>query len=174
MIAEFRKSWNPSWDSELKKYNLSPHQAVILASIVEKETGAPWERPLISSVFHNRLRKRIPLGTDPTIIYGLILDGTYDGNIKRAHLVQKHPYNSRRNRGLPPTPIANPGRDSLEAAVHPKSTDYLYFVSKNDGTHFFSKTYAEHNKAVTTFQKNPKARSGKSWRNLNPNQPRTP
>lgn len=144
------------------------HQIVTLASIVEKETGAAWERPLISSVFHNRLRLRMKLQTDPTIIYGIADEtGRYEINIRRDDIRRPTRYNTYVIPGLPPGPIANPGRLALEAAVQPEESEYLFFVFKNDGTHIFSKTYQDHNKAVAEWQKNRANREGRSWRDLN-------
>ncbi len=124
-------------------------RVVTLASIIEKETGNPEERAIISSVFHNRLKKGMLLQSDPTIIYGL---KNFSGNIRKSDITNKHPYNTYVHAGLPPGPICNPGIASLLAAVTPAQTDYLYFVSKNDGTHQFSKTAAEHIKAVEQYQ----------------------
>lgn len=152
---------------EVPAHAMTRHQLVTLASIVEKETGAPEERPVISSVFHNRLLKGMRLQTDPTIIYGLFAaTGQWNKNISRADLTADGPYNTYTRAGLPPGPIANPGREALFAASRPASTEYFYFVSRNDGTHVFSKTYEAHNRAVKNFQLNRKAREGKSWRDL--------
>lgn len=116
------------------------HQVVTLASIIEKETGAGFERPQISSVFHNRLQKKMRLQTDPTVMYARFLrTGIYSMNITKSDLLADHPYNTYRRFGLPPGPISNPGLEALQAAVQPAQTEYLYFVSKNDGTHVFSK-----------------------------------
>ena len=120
-----------------------------LASIIEKETGAPEERPLIASVFHRRLEKGIRLQSDPTVIYGL---ENFDGNLRKVDLLNPHLYNTYFHAGLPPGPIANPGLESLVAAVRPADTQYLYFVSKGDGTHQFSETIGEHNEAVGKYQ----------------------
>jgi len=148
--------------------NWGKRQIVTLASIIEKETGAPEERPLISSVFHNRLKRGMLLQTDPTIIYGkAMLTGKIEINITRADLSKATDYNTYVISGLPPGPIANPGKESLLAAVRPASSKYLYFVSHNDGTHQFSEDYQSHVKAVQKFQLDPKARQGKSWRDLN-------
>ncbi len=144
------------------------HQIVTLASIIEKETGAEFERPQISSVFHNRLQKKMRLQTDPTVMYARLLKtGSYQQNITRGDLQADHPYNTYRRNGLPPGPISNPGIEALSAAVRPATTEYLYFVSRNDGTHVFSKNYKDHSLAVMSFQLDPKARAGKSWRDLN-------
>jgi UPF0755 protein len=130
---------------------LSMLELVTLASIVEKETGAAEERPLIAAVFLNRLKRGMRLETDPTVIYGI---ENFDGNLRRVHLRDdSNPYNTYRIRGLPPGPIASPGRDALQAVREPANTQYLYFVSRNDGTHIFSKTYAEHQAAVDRFQR---------------------
>lgn len=132
---------------------LSPHETVILASIVETEAQLPEERPLIASVYHNRVRNGMLLGADPTVIYGMKLEGTWDGNIRREDLQSDHPYNTYRVRGLPPGPIANPGLASLEAAARPASSDFLYFVSRNDGSHVFARSLAEHNRNVQEYQR---------------------
>jgi len=146
----------------------SRHQVITLASIVEKETGAAWERPLIASVFHNRLKKRMRLQTDPTVIYAKALStGNLEIKISRADLVMPHPYNTYHIYSLPPGPIANPGVEAIRSVFFPnKESQYLYFVSRNDGTHIFSETYEQHNKSVTEYQRNPRAREGKSWRQL--------
>jgi UPF0755 protein len=123
---------------------------VILASIVEKETGRSEERPTVASVFLNRLKRGMRLDSDPTVIYGL---GEFDGHLKKDDLSRKTPYNTYVIRGLTPGPIANPGLDAIKAVLYPAQTDYLYFVSKNDGSHYFSKTLAEHNRAVEMYQK---------------------
>jgi UPF0755 protein len=156
----------------IKKYQLpatlkSWSELVTLASVIEKETGAPWERPLISSVFHNRLGMGMRLQSDPTTIYGRwVVDKKRLFNIKKKHLLEKTPYNTYTVRRLPIGPIANPGQKALEAALSPEESRFLYFVSKNDGTHKFSKTYKEHQKAVRDFQLSSGARKGKSWRDL--------
>lgn len=134
----------------------TPYEALILASIIEKETGLGSERGTISGVFVNRLRKRMRLQTDPTVIYGM--GERFDGNIRRRDLVEDTPYNTYTRGGLPPTPIAMPGRDSLFAAVKPEETDYIYFVSRGDGSHKFSVTLDEHNAAVNKYQR--RRRSG--------------
>lgn len=150
MVAEFRAVWTEIAPKS-EALGLSMIETVTLASIIEKETGAPEERPLIAAVFHNRLRRGMRLETDPTVIYGI---PNFDGNLKRTHLEDSgNPYNTYRIRGLPPGPIANPGAEALRAAVEPADANYLFFVSRNDGTHHFSRSYAEHAAAVDRFQK---------------------
>jgi UPF0755 protein len=131
---------------------LTIRQLVTLASIVEKETGNPMERPLVASVYENRLRIGMALQCDPTVIYALELAGLYNGNIRHDDLMFDSPYNTYRYPGLPPGPIASPGRASLDAVVHPADSDYLYFVSRNDGSHVFAATLAEHARNVRRYQ----------------------
>ena len=143
-----------------KEQGLSVKQMVTLASIVEKETGLAKERPLIASVFLNRLKRKMKLESDPTVIYGL---PDFNGNLTRKDLAKKTPYNTYVIRGLPPGPIANPGIDSIRAVLYPANTTYLYFVSKNDGSHYFSSTLKEHNRAVLLYQKHrPKRHQNRS------------
>jgi len=132
----------------------TPYEVLIMASIVEKETGRASERPLIAGVFINRLRINMRLQTDPTVIYGL--GENFDGNLRRTDLTRDTPYNTYTRFGLPPTPIAMPGSGALQAAVHPAGTRALYFVGKGDGTHKFSASLAEHNLAVARYQLNRK------------------
>lgn len=157
MVARFKEQFRPQWQQRAKELNRSVHEIVTLASIIEKETGAPSERPIIASVFHNRLRKKMRLESDPTVIYGI---PNFDGNIKRTHLATLTPYNTYKIRGLPPGPIANPGSEAIKAALYPADTDYLFFVSKKDSTHYFSKTIEEHREAVRKYQ----LRSGRKRR----------
>lgn len=131
----------------------TPYEALIMASIVEKETGSGAERAQIAAVFVNRLRLRMPLQTDPTVIYGL--GQRFDGNLRRTDLKADTPYNTYTRRGLPPTPIAMPGAAAIEAALHPSADKFLYFVARGDGTHQFSATLAEHNRAVRRYQVRP-------------------
>lgn len=149
MTTHFNRVFTDDWEKRAAQLKLSVHEVVTLASIIEKETGDPGERPLISSVFHNRLKKRMRLESDPTVIYGI---KDFDGNIKRKHLRELTPYNTYQIRGLPVGPIASPGEKSIEAALYPVKSDYLFFVSKKDTTHYFSKTIDEHNRAVQKYQ----------------------
>jgi peptidoglycan lytic transglycosylase G len=131
------------------------HEFVTLASLIEREARYPPDRPLISSVFHNRMKLGMKLDCDPTTIYAALLDGRYDGTIHQSDLASENPYNTYRHPGLPPGPIANPGRDSLVAAIHPAETDYLYFVLRPDGSgaHNFSKSIVQHLAATAEFRR---------------------
>ena len=149
MVKEFRSVFTSTFKEQAEKLGPSIHQIVTLASIIEKETGNPKERVIISSVFHNRLKKNMRLESDPTVIYGI---KDFDGNIKKRHLGKPTPYNTYKIKGLPPGPIANPGTKSIEAALFPADTDFLYFVSKKDNTHEFSTNIRDHNKAVRKYQ----------------------
>lgn len=131
----------------------SLRELVILASLVEKETARDDERPLVAAVYANRLRRGIGLYADPTIIYGLKLAGRWDGNLRRRDLEDDSPWNTYKRSGLPPGPICSPGRASLVAALRPAAVDFLYFVSRNDGSHVFSSTLTEHNRAVDLWQR---------------------
>lgn len=126
---------------------------VIMASIIEKETAVAEERPLVASVYYNRLAKKIALDADPSIIYAELLAGTYQGALHHADMQFSSPYNTYRNAGLPPGPIGNPGRSALETAMHPAQSDYLYFVADAQGHHRFARSYEEHNKNVATYRK---------------------
>lgn len=152
MVTEYKRRAHDFLLHRAGQVGLTPYEVLILASIIEKETGLDSERKLISAVFHNRLKARIQLGSDPTVIYGI---DSFDGNLTRAHLRTRTPYNTYKIVGLPPTPIANPGRASMEAAVEPAKVSYLYFVSKGDGSHFFSNDLKTHNRAVRKYQKRP-------------------
>ena len=141
-----------AWEQRTPKASVrTPEDALILASIVEKETGKGADRPLVSAVFNNRLRQNIPLQTDPTVIYGL--GEKFDGNLRKVDLQTDTPYNTYLRTGLPPTPIALPGKASLLAAVRPDATKALYFVSRGDGTSEFSDNLAAHNRAVDRYQR---------------------
>jgi peptidoglycan lytic transglycosylase G len=155
MVGRFQEQFQPDWQARARQLHLSVHQIVTLASIIEKETGDPAERPVISSVFYNRLKKKMRLESDPTVIYGL---HDFDGNLKRSDLSMPTPYNTYIIKGLPPGPIASPGRESLKAALYPAQTNYLFFVSKKDHTHYFSATIEEHNRAVRKYQLHRRAR----------------
>ncbi len=152
MVHQFKKVFGPDRVSQASQLGASPREVVILASIIEKETPLFEEKPLISAVFHNRLKKKIALQSDPTVIYGI---KNFNGNLTREHLLKPTPYNTYLFPGLPPTPICNPGKDSILAALNPAPVPYLYFVSKNDGSHFFSSDIEAHNQAVWKYQKNP-------------------
>ncbi|MGE3958773.1 MAG: endolytic transglycosylase MltG [Vicinamibacterales bacterium] len=152
MVARFREVLGPDLRDAAAARDLSIRQLVTLASIVEKETGAVSERPLVAAVYSNRLRIGMGLQCDPTVIYALQRAGRYDGNLRRDDLAFDSPYNTYRYPGLPPGPIAAPGQGALEAAARPADADYLYFVSRNDGTHAFARTLNEHNRNVQTFQ----------------------
>ena len=149
MVNRFRSVFTTEWKVRAKDLGFTVHQIVTLASIIEKETGAAFERPIISSVFHNRLKKKMRLESDPTVIYGI---KNFDGNLTRKHLSTHTPYNTYKIRGLPAGPIANPGRASLEAALYPERSVFIYFVSKKDNTHYFSTNLKEHNQAVRKYQ----------------------
>jgi UPF0755 protein len=149
LVNQFKEVAGP-YRARLEELNMTMEQVVILASIVEKETGLPEERPIIASVFLNRLKKNKRLESDPTVIYGI---NNFDGNLRKKDLKTRTPYNTYVIRGLPPGAIANPGKEAIQAVLYPAKTEYLYFVSKNDGSHHFSKTLIEHNRAVRLYQK---------------------
>ena len=148
-VRRLRAVFTPAWQAAAKAAGLSVHQVLTLASIIEKETGDPGERPLISSVFHNRLKKGMRLQSDPTVIYGI---ADFNGNLTRRDLRTPGPYNTYLNTGLPPGPIANPGAASIRAALFPAQTAYLFFVAKKNGTHQFSTTLTAHLRAVRKYQ----------------------
>jgi len=150
MVGRFKAVYEPLSDMG-DKVNLTDREILTLASIVEKETGAAFERPMISAVFHNRLRIGMKLDSDPTVIYGM--GERYDGNLRRRDLREATEYNTYVIKGLPPGPIANPGKDSIMAALNPADVKYLYFVSRRDGTHHFSPNYREHQRAVYKYQR---------------------
>ncbi len=151
MVQNFRKHF--AGEMAYITTGLNLHQTVTLASIVETEARLPQERPMVASVYLNRYRKHMLLGADPTVIYALKLAGRWEGNIRKADLQIESPYNTYRVPGLPPGPIANPGVASLHAAAAPASTNYLYFVARNDGSHAFATTLEEHNHNVDIYQR---------------------
>lgn len=149
--AAMKKRLADAWTGRDEAIPLkTPYQALILASIVEKETALSSERPLVAAVFMNRLRRGMRLQTDPTVIYGM--GESYGGNIRKKDLLTDTPWNTYTRDGLPPTPISMPGAGAIAAAVHPATSDYLYFVSRGDGSHEFSRTLEEHNRAVAKWQ----------------------
>jgi UPF0755 protein len=152
MTYRFQKILTPELRAQASARGLTVRQLVTLASIVEKETARPEERPIVAAVYSNRLRLGMGLQCDPTVIYALQKAGRYDGNIRRDDLMFDSPYNTYRYAGLPPGPIAAPGKGSLEAAANPADNDFLYFVSRNDGSHEFARTLSEHNRNVQKFQ----------------------
>ena len=171
MVQNFKQNY-AQLEADLKSRGRQPplarHEIVTLASVVEKETGAPEERPLIASIFYNRLAKKMRLQSDPTIVYGIWVEtGAYKQNITRDDITRPTRYNTYTVPRLPWGPISNPGRAALAATLSPATSENLYFVSRNDGTHVFTKTYDDHLNAVKTFQLDPAARQGRSWRDLN-------
>jgi UPF0755 protein len=150
MVGRFRDAVGRDLAEASAASGLTPHQVVTLASIVEKETGKPDERPLIAAVFRNRLRIGMPLQADPTVIYGI---ENFDGNLTRRHLETPTEYNTYQRAGLPPGPIASPGREAVRAVLAPADVPYLYFVARDDGSHEFSVTLADHNRAVNRWQR---------------------
>ena len=150
MVEEFWQVMTPDLQEEIRQKGFTIHEIVTLASIIEKEAQVGEERELISAVYNNRLKIKMKLDSDPTVIYGL---KNFNGNLTKADLQSESPYNTYRRRGLPPGPIANPGEASILAAIHPADVKYLYFVSRNDGTHEFSNSYREHIRAVRKYQK---------------------
>lgn len=151
MVLRFREVFGPELEERASEIDMTVKEVITLASLIEREAVVAEERFLISAVFHNRLRKNIPLQSDPTVIYAL--GKGFDGDLKREHLRVKSKYNTYVSLGLPPGPIGNPGIDSIRAALYPADVDYYYFVSKNNGTHHFSKNLKEHNRAVAIYQK---------------------
>ncbi len=151
MVDHFRQNFNNTFVWRARDIGFTVHQAIVMASLIEKETANRDERFLVSSVFHNRLRKNMLLDCDSTIVYALKKAGSYDGDLRWNDLKDDSPYNTRRHHGLPPGPIASPGYASLEAALYPENTEYLFFVAKDGNSHYFSKTLAEHNRAVRKF-----------------------
>ena len=155
MVRHFKDSIQPEMLEKANSMGFDLQRLITFASLVEKETAREDERRLVSSVYHNRIQKNMLLGCDPTVIYMLVRRGEWNGNLQRKHFSINDPYNSYLKRGLPPGPIANPGLASINAALNPETTDFLYFVGKNDGTgaHDFSKTLREHNNKVNRYQR---------------------
>ncbi len=162
MVRRFRRKFGPELESKAKEEGLTLNEVVTIASIIEKETGVEAEKPLVSAVIRKRLSRGMPLQMDPTVIYGLKKFGRI---LTKKDLRTPHPYNTYLNPGLPPGPISNPGLSSLKAAVEPADVDYLYFVSRNDGSHQFSRTLREHNEAVMIYQR---GKNGKTARTNGP------
>lgn len=155
MVRRFRRTFTPEMQRRASELNMSIRQVVTLASLIEKEAKVESERELISSVFHQRLKVGMPLACDPTVIYAALLEGKYRGKIYQSDLDRNSPYNTYKKMGLPPGPIASPGKRSIEAALTPAATNYLYFVvdaQKNDGSHKFSASSAEHERAVAALR----------------------
>ena len=149
MARRFQEVFGPEEQARARALEMSALEVVTLASLIEREAHVPEERPVISAVFHNRLRRGMPLQSDPTVMYGL---SRFSGRLTKANLQAPSPYNTYLRQGLPPGPIANPGRASIMAALYPVSSRYLYFVSKNDGTHAFSTNLREHDTRVRRYQ----------------------
>jgi UPF0755 protein len=150
MVGRFRQVYTHQYSERAKELGFSDYEILTLASMIEKEAAIPRERFLVSSVYHNRLKRNMRLYSCPTVIYGI---KNFDGNLTKRDLERYTPYNTYLIRGLPPGPICNPGKEAIVAALYPATTEYLYFVSKNDGSHHFSSTFKEHNMAVWKYQK---------------------
>jgi UPF0755 protein len=153
MTDHFRAEWNTLISTDPLNQGRTPLQIVTLASLVESETPKPGERPIIAGVFLNRLRKRMALQCDPTVVYALEMKGAYRGSLTLPDLRVDSPYNTYRYPGLPPGPIANPGETSLRAALHPAAVDFLYFVADTEGGHLFARTLSEHNQNVARYHR---------------------
>lgn len=153
MVKRFRQEWTALAAEPSDPAERPLQETLTLASLVERETPKPEERPVVAGVFTNRLQRKMPLQCDPTVVYALELAGEYNGVLEAKELPFESPYNTYRHTGLPPGPIANPGEASLRAAMAPAKTDYLYFVANTEGGHFFSKTLAEHNQNVVKYRK---------------------
>jgi UPF0755 protein len=154
MVDRFNTVFNQDMEKQAAAVGLSRKELITFASLVEKETGCAEEKPVIAAVFLNRLGKGMRLDCDPTVIYSLKLENSaFNERLNRNHLKKESPYNTYLNVGLPPGPICSPGLDSIQAVLHPAKVSYLYFVSKNDGTHQFSETLPEHNRAVAAYQR---------------------
>lgn len=152
MVAQFERTFDDALRALAAERELTVREVVTLASLIQRETGLDAERPIVAAVYTNRLARRMPLQCDPTVIYALMLDGLYDGNLTRENLRYDSPYNTYVYAGLPPGPISAPGAADLWAALHPSDDSYLYFVSRNDGSHVFANTLREHNRNVREYQ----------------------
>jgi peptidoglycan lytic transglycosylase G len=152
LVSKYREVMNDDLKARAAQLGMTEHQVVTLASLIEREAMIDSERQLISAVFHNRLKRGMPLQCDPTVIYALQRKGIWNGNLTRADLRMKDPYNTYVHTGLPPGPIANPGKPSIIAALYPADVNYIFFVSRGDGTHYFSTNLADHNRAVYEYQ----------------------
>jgi len=150
MVRRFRRIYTPQYSERAKELGFSDYEILTLASMIEKEAAIPWERFLVSGVYHNRLKRNMRLYSCPTVIYGI---KDFNGNLTKRDLERHTPYNTYLIQGLPPGPICNPGREAIVAALYPATTKHLYFVSKNDGSHYFSSTFKEHDMAVWKYQK---------------------
>jgi UPF0755 protein len=154
MVEQFKDSWEPSWDARLETLKMTRHDVITLASIIEKEARLAEERPVISAVYHNRLRIGMALQADPTVQYAM---GVHTNRVLFKHLKTASPYNTYRNPGLPPGPICSPGKASIDAALHPADVPYLYFVAHPDGHHEFRSTFAEHTRAIREIRRKQRA-----------------
>lgn len=155
-VSQFRKIWKPEWAENAARLGLTPHQVVTIASLVETETAVAEERPVIASVIYNRLKRGIPLGIDQTSVYVAKMEGRWDSNINKSDLEADSPYNTRKHAGLPPGPIASPSASSIEAALSPAETDFLFFVrdvAKNDGSHRFYASAADFERGKAEYQR---------------------
>jgi UPF0755 protein len=153
LVSQFKEVFSKGWQKRASEIKMTLREVVVLASLIEKETYLHDEKKLVSAVFHNRLKIRMKLDCDPTIIFVLKEEGTFKGRLLKKDLKLQSPYNTYRNRGLPPGPICSPGRESLEAALYPAQEKYLYFVSKKDGSHHFSTNFKDHQNAVRRYRK---------------------
>jgi UPF0755 protein len=163
LVEEFRKRWTSDDRRRLEASDRTLHEVLTIASLVEKETSVPEERPLVAAVFENRLKRRMRLQSDPTVIYGILhTRGHFEGNLRKRDLREDTPYNTYTRRGLPPGPIANPTIGSVRAVLSPADVPYLYFVSRNDGTHAFSRSLKEHMRAVDRYQRRGRRRAAPS------------
>lgn len=156
MVGQFRKVWKPEWTERARAMGRTPHEIVTIASLIETETGVPAERPIVASVIYNRLSKSIPLGIDMTNIYIAKMEGRWDGTINKSDLEVDSPYNTRKRAGLPPGPISSVSASSIEAALNPAQTDYIYYVRNvqlNDGSHWFYASAADFERGKAEYQK---------------------